>query len=136
MAKLVIQDPVITIDSTDVSDEVTSVAVPVSVNQLDTTNAASAGWREVVGGEKSATLEISGFFESDVSAGLWDKLNDNLGSTITFSVKLDDGSTSADNVDLNGSFLVTERPFGGSVNGLHEFSFSFPVDGAVTVTTS
>lgn len=136
MAKLVLDDPVITINSVNVSDEVKEVRVPVSVNVLESTNAASAGWRQVEGGEKSATVELSGCFESDVSAGLWDVLNDNLGSTVTFSVKLDGGSTSADNVDLTGSILITERPFGGSVNQLHEFSFSFPVDGAVTVATS
>lgn len=136
MAKLVMSDPVITINSVNVSDEIKEVRVPVSVNVLDSTNAASAGWREVEGGEKSATVELSGCMESDISAGFWDICNDNIGQKVTFNVKLDDGTTSADNPELEGSILITDRPFGGSVNGLHEFSVSFPVDGAVTVTTS
>ena len=122
---------VVTINSVDVSAYCKSATLAVDVNQLDTTDFASGGWTEMIGGLKSGTLSLE----------LMDDVADNeidedfyaiLGTVVTFAVKLNNSAISASNPEYQGSVLITSHSLGGAVGDLATKSLTFPTTGAIT----
>jgi len=119
---------VITINSVDYSDHLKAATLTVDAAQLDTTDFASGGWVEQIGGLKSGTLALEfmdDVADNDVDEELWALL----GTVVTFTIK---PATGASNPEYQGSVLITSHSIGGAVGDLATKSLSFPVSGSIT----
>lgn len=130
MAVYSLTSQVCTLNSVDYSDHLKSATLTVDAAQLDTTDFASAGWVEVIGGLKSGSLALEfmdDVADNDVDEELWALL----GTVVAFTLKPVSGATSASNPEYQGSVLVTSHSIGGAVGDLAGKSLSFPTSGAV-----
>ena len=136
MATFVIKDPVITINSVDLSDHITSVEINDESADVQTTNFGSNGNVTRVGGLKDGSITIEfqqDYAASEVDATLWAAR----GTVISVSVKAVTGSTSATNPLYSGSYLVTQyKPISGKVGDLSVLSITWPRSGDLTRTTT
>jgi hypothetical protein len=121
---------VVSINSVDISAYCKSATLTIDVNQLDTTDFASDGWTEMIGGLKSGTLAIE--LMDDVAD---DSIDEDfyalLGTVVPFALKLDDAAISASNPEYQGNVLITSHSLGGAVGDLAMKSYSFPITGAI-----
>ena len=131
MAIYALTGQVVTVNAVDYSDHLKSATLTVDAAQLDTTDFASAGWTEVIGGLKSGTLALE-FMDDvandDVDEELWTLL----GTVVAFTLKATTGSISTSNPEYQGSVLITGHSLGGAVGDLAMKSLSFPTSGAIT----
>ena len=137
MAAFVILNPVITVNSVDLSDHVTSVTIDDSTADIDTTNFGSGGAHTRVGGLKDGGITIE--FQQDYASGKVDAtLWAARGTIITCTVKATSAATSATNPLYSGSYLVTATGAGvkGKVGDLATTSVTWPRSGDLTRTTS
>lgn len=135
MSAYALTSQVVTINSEDYSAFVKSATLTVDVAQLDTTDFASGGWTEVIGGLRSGTLAlefIDSMAASSVDADLWGMI----GTVVTFSVRATSAVVSTGNPNYTGSILITGHSIGGAVGELAMKSLTFPVTGAITRATS
>jgi len=131
MAVYALTSQVVTVNSVDYSDHLKSATLTVDAAQLDTTDFASGGWTEVVGGLKSGTLALEfmdDVADNDVDEELWALL----GTVVTFTIKATSGSISASNPEYQGNVLVTSHAIGGAVGELATKSLSWPTSGSIT----
>lgn len=131
MAVMCLTSTYLAIGGVDKSADVKSVTLTVDVNPLDTTDFASAGWTEVIGGLKSGTLAVTfqdDFADSAIDNDLWDII----GTVATFEVRPTSSAVGAGNPKWTGSVLIQSLPVGGSVGDLVVKSVSWPTTGAVT----
>jgi predicted secreted protein len=70
MAKIVIQNPVVTLAGGTVSANVAQCTIAVEADDVETTNFAGGGWRERIGGLKAANVSFD--FHQDYAAGAID----------------------------------------------------------------
>ena len=123
------------LNGADRSADIKTSTLTVDVAELDTTDFASAGWTEVIGGLKSGTLAIE--FQDDVAASAVDSvLWPLLGTVVTFEVRGTSSAVGASNPKYTGSVLITQASIGGAVGELAMKSLTFPVTGAVTRAVS
>jgi hypothetical protein len=121
---------VVTVNSVDYSDHLKQATLTVDAAQLDTTDFASAGWVEMIGGLKSGTLALEfmdDVADNDVDEELWALL----GTVVPFTVKPVAGTTGAANPEYQGNVLITSHSIGGSVGDLAAKSLTFPTSGAI-----
>ena len=131
MAVYALTSQVVTLNSVDYSDHLKQATLTVDAAQLDTTDFASAGWTEVIGGLKAGTLALEfmdDVADNDVDEELWALL----GTVVAFTIKPTSGVISASNPEYQGSVLVTGHSIGGSVGELAMKSLSFPTSGLIT----
>jgi hypothetical protein len=115
----------------DLSAHIKSSTLTVDVNPLDTTDFASLGWTEAIGGLKSGTLVIN--FQDDVVAASIDSiLWPLLGTVVTFEVRATSAVVGASNPKYTGSVLINQASIGGAVGELAMKNLSFPTTGTVT----
>ena len=77
MAIYALTSQVVTIATVDYSDHLKSATLTVDAAQLDTTDCASGGWVEMIGGLKSGTLSLEfmdDVADNDVDEELWARL--------------------------------------------------------------
>lgn len=131
MAVFALTGQVVTVNSVDYSDHLKQATLTVDAAQLDTTDFASAGWTEVIGGLKSGTLALE-FMDDvandDVDEELWALL----GTVVAFTLKPVAGTTGTSNPEYQGNVLITSHSIGGAVGDLAMKSLSFPTSGAIT----
>jgi hypothetical protein len=136
MAKLVFTNAVVTINSIDLSDSISSVVLNSSIDSIETTAFSTTGARTRIGGlaDNSITLEFHQDYASgEVEATIFPLI----GTVTTVTVKPTSAATSATNPIYTASCLVAEwSPVGGSVGELASVSASWPVSGAITKATS
>ena len=136
MAIFAATDYNVTIDATDFSDHLSSVELPVSVNELDTTDFSSSGWEERIGGLKSGTISLNfhqDFAASQVDTTLWSAL----GTSVAVVVKPTSSAVSATNPSFSFNAIVTDvKPVAASVGDLAVQQVTWPVSGAITRATS
>jgi predicted secreted protein len=133
MAKIVIQNPVITLAGGTVSANVAQCSIALEADDVETTNFAGAGWRERIGGLKAGTVSFD--FHQDYAAAAIDSIVfPLLGGTAAVTVR--PGGTAAigsANPEYSFTALVTEySPIDSAVGDLATFSVSWPITGAVT----
>ncbi|GIH27613.1 hypothetical protein Aph01nite_59230 [Acrocarpospora phusangensis] len=135
MATFVYIDPVITINSVDLTDHITKATLKIDVEDKETTAFGSA-WKTRLGGLKEGTVELEfnqDFAASEVDATIWPLL----GSVTAITIKPTSGSTAATNPLYSGNVLVKEyAPLDGSVGDVAKTSVSWPTSGAVARATS
>jgi hypothetical protein len=135
MAVMALVSTYTALNGADRSADIKSSTLTIDVNELDTTDFASAGWTERIGGLKSGTLTIE--FQDDVAASAVDSvLWPLLGTVVSFEVRATSASVGASNPKWSGSVLITSHSIGGAVGELAMKSLSFPTSGAVTRATS
>ncbi len=135
MALYALTSETVTVNSVDYTDHIKAATLTVDAAQLDTTDFASAGWTEVIGGLKSGTLAIE-FMDDVADNDLDEELWALLGTVVTFTVKPTSASVSASNPSYSGSVLITSHSLGGAVGDLASKSVSWPTSGAVSRATS
>ena len=135
MAKFVLTDASLVINSVDLSDHVASVTLELNSEEIDTT-AFGSTFMSKTGGLKSGTLSID--FQQDFASSEVDQTMFPLfGTTTTFVLKATRGSVSATNPSYSGSILVNQHiPVANAVGELATMSVSFPTSGTITRATS
>ena len=119
------------LNSVDYSDHLKNSVLTIDVAQLDTTDFASGGWTEMIGGLKSGTLALNfmdDVADNDVDEELWALV----GTVVSFAVKATSGSISTSNPEYQGNVLITSHSIGGGVGELAQKSLTFPTSGAIT----
>jgi hypothetical protein len=108
----------------------------VEVEEKDVTNYASAGWKEVLGGIKSAGLSVEflqSFTAAELDAIMWPLL----GTVVPFEVRADQAAVGTSNPKYTGNVLINGwSPLTGSVGDEATVSQDFPSSGAVTRATA
>jgi hypothetical protein len=136
MAKIVIQNPVVTLAGGTVSANVAQVSIALEADDVETTSFGDNGFRTRIGGLRSGTVSMD--FHNDFAAGAIDsQIYNLLGGTAAVTVR--PGGTAAvgsANPEYRFTALVTEYSVEGAVGDLATFSVSWPITGEVTRATA
>tara|TARA_R110002020_G_scaffold46300_5_gene131834 strand:- start:710 stop:1117 length:408 start_codon:yes stop_codon:yes gene_type:complete len=135
LAKFVLTDASVVLNSVNLSDHVSSVTLEITADEIVTT-AMGDTFQSRAGGLKDGTLSIE--FQQDFAASEVDAtLFPLLGSTTAFVVKPTSGSVSSTNPSYAGNVLVNSHsPVANGVGELATMSVSFPTSGTITRATS
>ena len=131
MAVFALTSSVVTVNAVDYSDHLKSATLTIDAAQLDTTDFASAGWTEVIGGLKSGTLALN-FMDDVADNDVDEELYALLGTVVAFTLKPVAGTTGASIPEYQGNVLITGHSIGGGVGELASKSLTFPITGAIT----
>ena len=126
---------VLTINSVDLSDHMTSASLEINYDDVETTAFGDAV-RTRIAGLGDATLNVT--FNQDYAASEVDAtLNGIVGTAVAFELTPEAGGISATNPKYSGSCLITSyTPISAEVGSLATLSVSWPVTGAITRATS
>jgi hypothetical protein len=136
MARIVLTNAYVTVNSVDVSDHVASVTLNSSIDVVETTAFSTTAARTRIGGlaDNSITLE---FHQDYASGSIEATIYPLLGTTTSVVVKPNGSTTSASNPAYTSTVLVSEwTPLNGAVGELATASVTWPVSGAITKTTA
>lgn len=138
MAKLVLRDCSIVINSVDLSDHASSVEITLVKDEIETTNFSGQG-RERVAGLKDDAITVN--FQQDFASGevnstlypLW-----NNETEFTVVIKPTASAVSASNPSYTATCILLEyQPLSGDVGDLSETEVTFPTQRTgVTMATS
>lgn len=134
MARIVLTDASIVINSVNLSDHIASVSITTSDDVVETTgfSSTSAAGRTRVAGlaDNSVTLE---FHQDFATSSVEQTIYPLLGSTTTVVVKPTSAAVSATNPSYTFTALVSEwQALSGSVGELATASVTWPISGAIT----
>lgn len=131
MARIVLTDVVVTINSVDLSDHIASVTLSTSADAVETT-AFGQDSRTRIGGLKdnSVTLDFhQDFAATEVEATIYPLI----GIATAIKVKPTSGAIDATNPEYQFDALVTEwTPLNGAVGDLATASVTWPISGSIT----
>lgn len=135
MAKFYARDYKITIGTTVISDDIASVTLDITSDEVETT-AFGSTYRSRIGGLKDASVSLD--FHQDFGAGSVDALLfPLLGSTVAVKIAPTSGTITATNPQYEFVALCTQyQPFAGAVGDLATLSVTWPVTGDVTRATA
>lgn len=136
MAKLVLTNAVVKINSVDYSANINQIELALSSDEIDTTSFSASGWRQVTGGLKSGSVTLSfhnDFAASGVDSVLWSAFN-----TLATVVVLPNGTAaSASNPSYTFTALVNNiTPISGSVGDLAVQQLTWPISSEVARATA
>jgi len=135
LAKFYAQDYKVTIGTVVISDDIASVTLDITSDEVETT-AFGSTYRSRIGGLKDASVSLD--FHQDFGAGSVDALLfPLLGSTVAVKIAPTTGTVTATNPEYQFTALVTQyQPFAGAVGDLATLSVTWPVSGEVTRATA
>jgi hypothetical protein len=135
MAKFYAQDYKITVGTANLSEDIASVTLDITSDEVETT-AFGSTYRTRIGGLKDASVSLD--FHQDFGAGSVDSLLFPLmGSTVAVKIAPTSGSVTATNPEYRFTALVTQyQPFAGAVGDLATLSVTWPVSGEVVRGTA
>lgn len=138
MARIVLTNAYVTINSVNLSDHIASITLTTTDDVIETTAFGSSA-RTRVGGlaDNSVALEFhQDYAASSVEATI--NGSPSLVGTVTAVVVKPNGSTTAaDNPSYSFNALVSEwTPLNGAVGELATASVTWPIDGAITKAVS
>jgi hypothetical protein len=135
LAKFYAQDYKITVGTTVLSEDIASVTLDITSDEVETT-AFGSTYRTRIGGLKDASVSLD--FHQDFGAGSVDALLFPLmGSTVAVKIAPTSGTVSATNPEYRFTALVTQyQPFAGAVGDLATLSVTWPVSGEVVRGTA
>ncbi|MGA1412912.1 MAG: hypothetical protein ACO32F_05690 [Ilumatobacteraceae bacterium] len=136
MAKLVLTNSVVTLNGTDISNDVAAITLSTSAAEVPTTSFGSGGAVTRVAGliDNSVTLSLHNEYSS--VEGLIYPL---VGSTAVTMVIKPAGTAAAGTASPHYTFsvLVTEwSPVNGAVGELNTADVTWPISGTITKTTA
>lgn len=135
MAKFVLTNPVVTINSVDLSDHVASVTLTETRAEVPTTAFGDSAVTRIAGlGDNSITLSFhEDFAASETHATIYPLI----GGTTSVTVKPFNTTTLTTNPLFSMTVLVTEWPvINGAVGDLASADVTWPVSGVVVKSTS
>lgn len=139
MARIVLTNAYITINSVNLSDHIKSVTLTTSDDIVETTAFGSTARTRVAGlADNSVALE----FDQDYASGSVEATINAAGASLvgtvtTVVVKPNGATTAADNPAYTFSALVSEwTPLNGAVGELATASVTWPISGAITKAVS
>lgn len=136
MAKTIIKNFTISVGGTDYAAVAKGRELNISVDEIDVTNGDSGNNKEFIGGLLSYELTVSLIKDSDLS-GLDAAMYAAIGTSVAWSSKLTDGSTSASNPLYSGNAIVMGwSPFSGAVGDAFAGDLKLRGTGAITRATS
>jgi hypothetical protein len=135
MAKFYAQDYKITVGTANLSEDIASVTLDITSDEVETT-AFGSTYRTRIGGLKDASVSLD--FHQDFGAGSVDSLLFPLmGSTVAVKIAPTSGTVTATNPEYRFTALVTQyQPFAGAVGDLATLSVTWPVSGEVVRGTA
>jgi hypothetical protein len=135
LAKFYAQDYKVTIGTVVISDDIASVTLDITADEIETTSFGSS-YRSRIGGLKDASVSLD--FHQDFGAGAVDSLLFPLmGSTVAVKIAPTSGTVTATNPEYRFNALVTQyQPFAGAVGDLATLSVTWPVSGEVVRGTA
>jgi hypothetical protein len=137
MAKIVLTDAKVTINSVVLSDHISSVTLDTKYDILETTGfgASGAAKTRVTGlADNSVTLE---FFQDFAAANVEATIYPLVGSTTTVVVQPASSSVSSTNPTYSFTANVSEwQPLKGGIGTLATASVTWPITGAITKAVS
>ena len=135
MARIVLTNAYITINSVNLSDHIASITLTTSDDIIETTAFGSSARTRVAGlADNSVALE----FHQDYAAGSVEATINAagaslVGTTTAIVVKPNGSTTSATNPSYSFNALVSEwTPLNGAIGELATASVTWPIDGAIT----
>lgn len=137
MAKIVLTNPNITINSVNMSSFIAQASIDISYSEVETTAFGDSFKTRTLGlGEASISLSFhQDFAAAATEATIYPLLGNGAGTTIV--VRPTSAAVSATNPSYTMTALVTEwSPVSGSVGELMTADVTWPVNGAVTKATS
>jgi hypothetical protein len=135
MAKFVLTNPAITINSVDLADRIASVSLNSTRAEVPTTAFGDQAVTRIAGlGDNSITLS---FHEDFASTEVHQTIYPLIGSTTSVVVKPVNATTATDNPSFTMTVLVTEWPIlNGAVGDLAAADVTWPVSGLITKSIS
>jgi hypothetical protein len=137
MARIVLTDAYVVVNSVDLSDHINSVEIAQSFDSVETTAFGDSG-RTRTGGLEDSSVTLS--FHQDFAAASVDAtIAPLVGGTASFEIRAVGTATavSATNPKYTGTVLVTEwNPISGGVGELSTADVTWPVSGQVTRGTA
>ncbi len=135
MAKLVLTDASVTINSVDLSDHVQSVTLNYNADQVETTSMGDTA-HKFVGGLDNITCDVTLFQDlaaSEVEATVFDLVS----TTTTVVIKATSGAVAADNPSytLSDTYVASHTPVAGTVGDAAMTTINF-VGGTLAKATS
>ena len=135
MARIVLTNAVVKINSVDLSDHVASVELAQEVEEVETTAFGDSA-RTRTGGLANNSLSLD-FHQDFASASVDDTLNALVDGTAPFEILPNGTAVSATNPKYTGTVLLTEwTPVSGAIGELATASITWPISGAVTRATA
>jgi hypothetical protein len=136
MARIVLNDAKVTINSVNLSDHIASVTINQSFDVVETTAFSSTAAKTRVAGlaDNSVTLEFhQDYAASNVEATLNTIGSSLIGTTTTVVVLPTSSAVGAANPSYTFTALCSEwTPINGSVGELATVSVTWPITGAIT----
>ena len=135
MAKIVLLNPSIVINSVNLSDHIDQVTIEETYKDIDTTAFGSTAVTRVAGlGDHKLVLEFQqDFGASEVEATVYPLV----GTLTSVSILPVSGTTTTTNPSYTMTVLVNDwKPVDGKVGDLSKVSITWPISGAVTKATS
>jgi hypothetical protein len=132
MARIVLTDAKVTINSVNLSGTITSVTLTTSLDVVETSSFGSTAAKTRVAGlaDNSVTLEFQQDFASSMVEATIFPL---IGSTTTIVVQPTSSAVGATNPTYTFTALVSEwTPLNGAVGELATASVTWPITGAIT----
>jgi hypothetical protein len=132
MARIVLTNAKVTINSVNLSDHIASVTLSTSADVVETTGFSSTAARTRVAGlqDNSVTLE---FHQDFATSNVEQTIYPLLGTATTVVVTPVDTTVGATNPSYTFSALVAEwQPLSGAVGELATASVTWPISGAIT----
>ena len=139
MARIVLTDAKVTINSVNLSDHIASITINQSNDVVETTAFSSTAAKTRVAGlaDNSVTLEFHQDFASSNVEATINGSPSLVGTVTAIVVTPTSGSVSATNPSYSFNALVSEwTPLSGSVGELSTASVTWPISGAITKATS
>ena len=132
MARIVLTDAYISLNSTVLSDHIASVEIAQSFDSIETTAFTDSG-RTRIGGLEDSSITLS-FHQDFASSQVDDTIAPLVGGTATFEIRALGTATavSASNPKWTGTVLITEwTPLSGAVGELSTADVTWPVSGQI-----
>jgi len=132
MARIVLTDAKVTINSVNLSSYISSVTLNQSSDVVETTGFSSTAARTRVAGlqDNSVTIE---FFQDFATSLVEQTIYPLLGTTTSVVVLPTSSAASATNPSYTFTALVSEwQPLSGAVGELSTASVTWPISGAIT----
>ena len=138
MAKYVVTGNTVSFNGTDISASVARCELVISSSEIDTTDFASGGWTEVVGGLKSGSVSLD--LHADFgAAGLSTLIGEaQVGTLGTVTIIAGNGTAASSTTpEYTAVCLVSSvTPVAGAVGDLSTFSVTWPTSGEITKATA
>lgn len=136
MAVLALTSCYVEVNSVDMSQYVKGVEISLEAAELDTTDFASGGWKEVIAGLASGNVRIT--FNNDFASTTVDDRLFALFRTVTgIAIRPTSAAVGATNPSYEFDALVNSfQPVAGNVGDLAGQQLTWPISGAVTRATS